>query len=871
MKTESVAWGRAKDALVRKLGTGEILDALPIGVYCCDLEGLLVNYNRHAAELWGRNPELGRTRMGGAYRLLTLSGELLDHAVSPMAEVLKTGIPVRNFRVVIERLDSSRVTVLASVEPLFDEGGAPVGAVSCFQDVTELRRASEELEHSKDDLEDFFENGAVGLHVVGSDGKILRANKAELDMLGYSADEYIGRDIADFHADEPVIGDILNRLGKGEKLDRYPARLRAKDGSIRHVLITSNAQFRDGHFAKTRCFTFDVTEAKMAEERVREGEQRFREVLEAMPVAIYTTDADGKITFYNQAAVELGGRTPEIGTDEWCVTWRLYWPDGTPLPHDECPMAVTLKEGKPIRGAEAVAERPDGSRVRFAPYPTPLFDQNGKLTGAVNMLLDITERHEADLQSARLAAIVGSSDDAILSNTLAGRVLTWNSGAERMFGYKAAEIVGKSLKTIIPPDLHAEEDEILARVERGERIEHFDTQRVAKDGRLIDISLSVSPVPDRLGNMVAASRVARDITKRKEAERLQQLLIAELSHRVKNTLATVQSIANQTVRLAKSPGDFAASFGGRLQALARAHTLLTHTTWQGADLLALVRDHLLLEGSEDTRVEYGGPSVTLDPQASLHVALVLHELATNARKYGALSVPEGRVSVAWVMRAQDGQTLRLEWKERAGPKVSAPRTRGFGTTLIEQSLHAQGGEARIDYEADGITCSITLPVANDAHLRTGAYGRVIDFGKASGALEAPPSQSALHGKRILVVDDEPLIAMEIVSNLREAGCEVVGPAATLERAMPLIGNDAFDAALLDGNLGGRPVDELAAALTRRNIPFAFITGYGRDGLPKAFKHAMLISKPFNRQQLLAALSQLLQQHADVISLRHKNS
>ena len=173
------------------------------------------------------------------------------------------------------------------------------------------------------------------------------------------------------------------------------------------------------------------------------------------------------------------------------------------------------------------------------------------------------------------------------------------AGAERIFGYKAAEMVGKSLKTIIPLELHAQEDEILARVERGERIEHFDTQRVTKDGRLIDISLSVSPVLARLGNIVAASRVGRDIIKRKETERLQQLLIAELSHRVKNTLATVQSIANQTVRMAKSPGDFATSFAGRLQALARAHTLLTYTTWQGADLLALVRDQVLLEGSED--------------------------------------------------------------------------------------------------------------------------------------------------------------------------------------------------------------------------------------------------------------------------------
>jgi CheY-like chemotaxis protein len=260
----------------------------------------------------------------------------------------------------------------------------------------------------------------------------------------------------------------------------------------------------------------------------------------------------------------------------------------------------------------------------------------------------------------------------------------------------------------------------------------------------------------------------------------------------------------------------------------------------------------------------------LDPQASLHVALVLHELATNARKYGALSAPDGRVSVAWVIRANEGQSLHLEWTERGGPKVSAPRTRGFGTSLIEQSLHAHGGDATINYEATGITCAITLPLPSATQQRIGAYGRLSN---TSAVLSAPlrPSQSAIQGQRILVVDDEPLIAIDIVAVLREAGCEVVGPAATLERAATLIEKDIFDAALLDGNLGGYPVDELAAALTKRSIPFAFVTGYGRDGLPKAFSHVPIISKPFNREQLLDALGQIVGQHREVIPFRQKSS
>jgi PAS domain S-box-containing protein len=242
------------------------------------------------------------------------------------------------------------------------------------------------------DLEDFFENGAIGLHLVASDGTIIRANKAELSMMGFSAEEYVGRNITEFHADPNTINDILRRLKAGEKLDKYPARLRTKDGSIRDVLITSSARFQDGEFINTRCFTLDVTDAKRAHDELKAREEHFRQLLDALPAAIYTTDAEGIITYFNRAAVEFSGRVPDTGRDHWCVTWKLYSPDGTPLPHDQCPMAIALREGRPIRNVEAVAERPDGSRVPFMPYPTPLTDRTGKVAGAVNMLVDLSDR-----------------------------------------------------------------------------------------------------------------------------------------------------------------------------------------------------------------------------------------------------------------------------------------------------------------------------------------------------------------------------------------------------------------------------------------------------------------------------------------------
>jgi PAS domain S-box-containing protein len=592
------------------------------------------------------------------------------------------------------------------------------------------------------------------------------------------------------------------------------------------------------------------------------------EILDALPVAVYTTDAQGRITYYNQAAEDLWGHRPKIGSDQWCGSWRLFWPDGRLLPHDECPMAVTLKEGHPVRGVEAIAERPDGTRVPFLPYPTPLRDATGQLVGAINLLVDLTERRRAEVESAQLAAIVASSDDAIISKTLEGRVTSWNEGASRIFGWEASEMIGQPILRIIPPELHDEEVEILARLRRGERIEHFDTVRLAKDGRRVDISLAVSPIRDSSGRVTGASKVARDVTERKEAEKLQRLLVDELNHRVKNTLATVQAIASHSLRRARNSEDFVSSFTGRVQALARAHHLLTERTWRGADVADLVREQVVLGVVESNRVAFSGPALLLDPQSALHLALVLHELATNARKYGALSVPQGQLSVSWSMLANKGRMLVLQWSERGGPAVAAPSSVGFGTSLIQQALDAHGGSASIQYAAEGVTCEIKLPLAEPVPLGSAASEAAAVRAQSIAMLQ-PTDKPSLRGKRILVVEDEALLSMDLEASLAAAGCHVVGPAATVETARKLIKHEQCDAALLDVNLSGHPVDELAAALTKHAVPFAFLTGYGREALPRGFGEAKMLGKPFSQHEVLAMLAQLLTPRTNVVSLRQK--
>jgi PAS domain S-box-containing protein len=534
------------------------------------------------------------------------------------------------------------------------------------------------------------------------------------------------------------------------------------------------------------------------------------------------------------------------------------------MAHDECPMSLAIKEGRSIKDAEAILERPDGRRISFRPYATPLKDASGRVIGAINLLIDATNLKEAEIESARLAAIVVTSDDAIIGKTLDGRVTSWNAGATRIFGYQAEEMIGQSITRIIPRELQQEENEILAKLKRGERIEHFETIRLAKDGRRLDISLSVSPLLDKTGRIVGASKIARDITEKKRSEAIQRVLIEELNHRVKNTLAMTQAIASQSLRHARSAGDFVESFTGRVQALAKAHSLLTERKLQGAELTDLVREQVLL-GIPDERISYSGPTLMLGSQPAVHLALVLHELATNARKYGALSVTGGRLSVKWEVQSNGGRNLLLEWKESGGPNVTAPATGGFGTTLIERTLQTHGGQATLHYGVNGVTCKLKLPIVQRSRP---------DLEAAIAALTEPSpppaprqaDQFAFEGRRILIIEDEPLLAMELETNLSALGCKTLRSAATLDAASTFIENSECDAALVDVNLAGLQVDELAIALTKKHIPFAFVTGYGREALPSGFQDAIILSKPFAKEQLLGTLARLLHPRTDVVRL-----
>jgi CheY-like chemotaxis protein len=305
-----------------------------------------------------------------------------------------------------------------------------------------------------------------------------------------------------------------------------------------------------------------------------------------------------------------------------------------------------------------------------------------------------------------------------------------------------------------------------------------------------------------------------------------------------------------------------------VQALARTHDLLTQTRLQGAEMGDLVRDQVLLGEPDDTRIEIAGPTLMLDPQAAMNLALVVHELATNARKYGALSHADGHLSVSWEIRSNGDRRLILDWRESGGRRIAAPRESGFGSTLIEQTLKAHGGSASIRYGAEGMSGTFALPLPEQMRPRFDVA--VTAPGANAGALlRRLDNKQSLAGKRMIVIEDEPLVAMDLESCLASAGCEVVGTAGTARDAKALCEQAQCDAALIDVNLAGQPVDELAVALTKRNIPFAFVTGYGREALPCSFREALVVPKPFNETGLIATVESLLYQPSGMVPLRRK--
>ncbi len=340
------------------------------------------------------------------------------------------------------------------------------------------------------------------------------------------------------------------------------------------------------------------------------------------------------------------------------------------------------------------------------------------------------------------------------------------------------------------------------------------------------------------GKCVRVVGTAIDITKRKEAEERQDLLAREVDHRARNALAVVQSIVRLT--RASSVDGYVAAVEGRIKALARAHSLLSDSRWHGADLDALVAEELApYRLSEAEKVKISGPKVSLVPHMAQGLALALHEMATNAAKHGALSSMAGKVSVAWQVQPDN---LILQWVETGGPRIAPPPARSFGLNVIRASIESQlGGKTTFDWNPEGMRCTLSIPRHD-----TGISGA---SKKTNGADNTQGPPKIAYGRRVLVVEDEALVAMMIQEFLTEYGHSVVGPVGRAAEALMAAKETEYDAAILDINLGDGMAYPVADILSARGVPFVFVTGYEADTVDDRFRHVPVLQKPIERQAL----------------------
>jgi PAS domain S-box-containing protein len=448
-------------------------------------------------------------------------------------------------------------------------------------------------------------------------------------------------------------------------------------------------------------------------------------ILDMLPIATFICDAKGTILQYNRHAAEIWGHIPQPGEthEQFTANARFFDIDGKPLQRSE--LAQVLASGKPAREVERIVERMDGKRVTVSLNIDPLRNAKGELIGAVNCFTDITERKRMDAalensrrltleQEQRLAATYEHAAIGISEVAPDGRFLRVNEAILAITGYSREHLLANKLLTHTHAD-DADADREGFRKQVSGELEFYSVEKrfIRKDGRLIWMSVRSSPVRTADGQLLYLVRIVQDITERKAAEQRQKLLIDELNHRVKNTLATVQSLVSQTARGAPTPEAFRESFEGRLIALSKAHDQLTRHHWESAELREILSASVApYVGAGPERIVMRGEDIVLRPRAVLTLAMAFHELTTNAAKYGALSLPGGRIEIRWqVAGGDERQMLRIDWVEQNGPVVPEPQRRGFGSKLIEGSIAAElGGSARLAFERSGVRCEIVIPL-----------------------------------------------------------------------------------------------------------------------------------------------------------------
>lgn len=473
------------------------------------------------------------------------------------------------------------------------------------------------------------------------------------------------------------------------------------------------------------------------------------------------------------------------------------------------------------------------------------------LVAANRSLEERIEARTADLTATarQMCLITNAIPAAIAFVDKSERYVFVNSGHWAVWPRSGEDVVGKSVGEVVGELAHRRLKEHIAGALRGEKREFELELPPLDEGLPRTIQATYVPNVRADGTVDGFFALLIDVTARKADEERLRLLIGELDHRVRNTLAMILSMITHAARGPETKEAFALDLRERIRALGRTQSLLTQSRWFGAELRAIVEQELTPHGPDGRRFEIEGPSLVLAPKPALSLGLLLHELATNAAKYGALSVPEGRVHVRWRLLGSGQETeLQIEWRESGGPPVTAPTRKGFGTLLVERAIgYELGSEASIEFPVDGVVCRLTMPA-----------GRIVVRSVEPGPAAAEVAERARDGLRtgpVLVVEDDALIAFDTIDALRALGHAVSGPCAKVADALALVEREAPAFALLDVNLGEETSFPIAERLAILGIPYAFVTGYdARIVIPAAYTDIPLLQKPTTREEIGALVA-----------------
>ncbi len=697
----------------------------------------------------------------------------------------------------------------------------------------------------------FFEASPDGVKIIGPDGRLLFINGNGLRALEAQDLSEIGdRSWIELWPDpgRTEAAAAFQQACSGSSTRFTAPRPTAKGTPRWWDVVMSPIKDAHGKVVSVLSISRDVTPSLALADTLRRSEQQFQALANNIAQLAWMADPSGDIFWYNQRWLDYTGSTIETSLGQG---WRVFHhPDHIARVVEK--FTLCIAEGRvwedlfPLRGA-------DGTYRWFLSRAMPVRNAEGEIELWCGTNTDVTDHRKQSQRLRQLARIIELSHEAMLVRHAGGRIVLWNRGCEELFGFSKSEALAQSPFELLKPRNIAAPQEFDAALQAtgswtGEI--HY----IASDG--LDVWVDSRQELIKIGGRNLVLETCRDITERRQADEVRSLLVAELNHRVKNTLAVVQSIASQAARTSPTPAKFVTSFNGRLQALATAHTILSEVAWSGAPIIELIKSQISVMGADSggaagSRVTISGEPVDLQPQTALQLALILHELAANALQHGALSKPGGRIEISWQIVDGPPRLVELAWRETGGPPALEPQRRGFGLTLIERSKSLPNLKTSMAFEPDGLVARVVLEAREAGSSST--Y-----FNPGKDLLRARPAQARRTGvpqKRVLIMNGSPSRAMLLEDMLDNAGYAVAGPIASAEGAAAQAVAAGADLVALDvDEFANCDVERLTADLFAHGIPCIALGSPGRLAQIKAGSFAAIVSKPTEREALLKAVS-----------------